>query len=161
MQLHTSSDFSAHNPLWASPDINPRGQIIENFITDNCLCILSNGDNKYFHEPSKIFHAIDFAICPPTLYPYFNFSVSNDLHSSDHFPIFLTFHNFNNTNHKNPKYIYDRADWATFTMNAIITPTMIEGDINRAVAHVTHSIIRAADISIPKSSGHPGKHCKP
>ena len=38
---------------------------------------------------------------------------------------------------------------------------MIEEDINTAVALVTKSIINAADHSIPKSTGRPGKHCRP
>ena len=38
---------------------------------------------------------------------------------------------------------------------------MTEGDIDRAVSLVTQNIIRAADIAIPKSSGHPRKHCRP
>ena len=38
---------------------------------------------------------------------------------------------------------------------------MTEGDIDRAVSLVTHNIIRAADIAIPKSSGHPRRHCRP
>ena len=28
-------DFNAHNPLWGSPDVNTRGQLIEDFITGN------------------------------------------------------------------------------------------------------------------------------
>ena len=154
-------DFNAHNPLWGSPDTNSRGIIIEDIITNSCLCILNNGDNTYFHEPSKTFHAIDLIISSPTLFPYFMFSVSNDLHCSDHFPLFLSFHDFNQTNHKNSRYIYDRADWATFTTNAIITPAMTEGNIDRAVAMTTQIIIRAANIAIPKSSGQPKRHCRP
>ena len=57
--------------------------------------------------------------------------------------------------------MYDRSDWTTYCLNAIITPAMIEEDINIAVALVTKSIIDAADISIPKSTGYPGKHCRP
>ena len=32
-------DFNAHSPFWGSPNINSRGQIIDDFITSNCLCI--------------------------------------------------------------------------------------------------------------------------
>ena len=62
---------------------------------------------------------------------------------------------------KNPRCIYDKADWYTFTSNAIITPAMIQGDINKAVALITKNIIKAADKSIPQSSGRTGKHCRP
>ena len=165
MQLPTPfiilGDFNAHNPLWGSHDINTRGQLIEDLITGNILCILNNGDNTYFHEPSKTFHAIDLAICTPILFPFLNFSVSNDLYHSDHFPLFLSFHNLNFTNQKNSYYIYDRADWVTYTSNALITSNMIEGDINKAASDITHSIIYAADISIPKSSGLSKRPSKP
>ena len=73
MQLPTPfiilGDFNAHNPLWGSPDINHRGEIIEDFIMGNCLCILNNGDNTYFHEPSRTFHAIDLITCSPIIFP--------------------------------------------------------------------------------------------
>ena len=55
MQLPTPflllGDFNAHNPLWGNPDINTRDQLIEDFITNNCLYVLNNGDNTFFHEP--------------------------------------------------------------------------------------------------------------
>ena len=38
---------------------------------------------------------------------------------------------------------------------------MVEGEINKAVSDVTHSIIHAADISIPKSSGLSKRPSKP
>ena len=140
MQLPTPfvilGDFNAHSPLWGSPDTNQRGQIIEDIITGNSLCIVNNGENTYFHEPSKTFHAIDLIFCSPILFPYFNFSVSNDLHSSDHFPLFLSFHDFNDNKHKNSRYIYDRDDWSTYAFNAVITPATIEGDINEAVTMI-------------------------
>ena len=147
-------DFNAHRLLLESPDTNHHGQVIEDFITWNSLCIVNNGDNTYFHEPSKTFHAIDLVICSPILFPYFNFSVSNDLHSNNHFPLFVSFHDFNHSYHKNPCYIYDRT---TISLKTIIIPAMIEEDINAAVALVTKSIINAADLSISKSIGRPGK----
>ena len=38
---------------------------------------------------------------------------------------------------------------------------MVKGDIDKAVSDITHLIIRAADISIPKSSGLSKKPSKP
>ena len=48
-------DFNEHSCLRGSPDINYREQIIEDFITSNCLCILNDGEHTYFHEPSRTF----------------------------------------------------------------------------------------------------------
>ena len=55
---------------------------------------------------------------------------------------------------------YDRANQTTFTLNAIITFAMTEGDINRAVAIVTQNFIKAAGLSISKSSDCQGKDCR-
>ena len=72
--------------------------------------------------------------------------------------LFLSYHDINFTNKKNPRY---EADWATFTSNATISCDMIRDDINAAVDDVTQCIINAADMSIPKSSSLPKKHSKP
>ena len=90
------------------------------------------------HKPSKTFHAIDF-ISSPILFPYFNFSVSNNLHRNYHFPLFLSFHDFNSNSHKNSRYNYDRADRLTYTLNTVITPAMTEGDTDGAVAMITQN----------------------
>ena len=51
-------DFNSHSPLWGSPDINSCGPTIEDFITNNSLCILNNGENTYFYEPSRLFNRL-------------------------------------------------------------------------------------------------------
>ena len=94
------------------------------------------------------------------LYLYFNFSVDNDLHNSDHFLFLLSFHDFNCNDYRKQYYIYEKADWTTFTLNLDITPNMIDSDINRAVAKITDCIMNVANISIPKSSGYSKKHTK-
>ena len=77
-------------------DTNSRGHIIEYFITNNCLCILNNGDDTNFYESSMTFLAIDLIMSSPIFFfLHFKFLVSNNLHSSDHFPLFLPFHDFN------------------------------------------------------------------
>ena len=78
-------NFNAHSPLWESSDANHHGQVIEDVITENTVCIVNNGDNTYFHKTSKTFLAIDLAISSPILFTYFIFSESDDLHNSDHF----------------------------------------------------------------------------
>ena len=113
-----------------------------------------------FMNLPRLFMQIDLIICSPILFFYFVFSVSNDLHNSDHFPLFLSFHDVNHNNNIIPWYIYDSADWATFTFNSINRPPMTEGDKKRAVNLVAQNIIKAADLSIPKSSGRPRKHCR-
>ncbi|GBM32793.1 hypothetical protein AVEN_12485-1, partial [Araneus ventricosus] len=51
------------------------------------------------------------------------------------------------------RYIFDKADWASFTTRAKITWDIVQyPDLNVAIDNVTASILRAADETIPKSS---------
>ncbi|GBM57601.1 hypothetical protein AVEN_216348-1 [Araneus ventricosus] len=59
-------------------------------------------------------------------------------------------------------YCYQRADWNLFTQLAVITEAMVTTtNISHAATQVTNTILNAADITIPKSSPHPHKACKP
>ncbi|GBM62942.1 hypothetical protein AVEN_261997-1 [Araneus ventricosus] len=60
------------------------------------------------------------------------------------------------------RYLFYRADWTNFTLRALITRDMVEGDnLNEVVNLVTKTIILAADASIPKSGLNFPKKRKP
>ena len=156
-----TGDFNAHSSLWGNQNTNFRGQIVENLISANNLSILNNGEKTHFHEPTKTFHATDLSLCAPILFPFWNFTVSSDLHDSDHFPVYLKPVGQNiNLCKRNQRYIYLKADWQTYQRLANITQEMIQGDINNVVHNITHTILHAADISIPKTSPYfrPSRH---
>ena len=119
------------------------------------------------HNPQNIddiitgtFPVIDL-ICSPILFPYFIFLVCNNLCSSNHFPLFLSFHNFNHNNNKNPRYIFDRANWTIFILNAFITPPMTKGDINRAVRWLLKVLLKRQTSQFYKPLDYHGKYCRP
>ncbi|GBO08904.1 putative RNA-directed DNA polymerase from transposon BS [Araneus ventricosus] len=146
-------DFNGHSPVWGSKNTNTRGRQIEEFVNTHSLCLLNNGEDTYFHQRSRTFHSLDLALCTPSLAPYFNFRVGVDLRDSDHFPIFLDRVNVGSNDAQRPiHYLFHRADWTNFTLRALITRNMVEGEnINEVVNLVTKTIISAADASIPKS----------
>lgn len=155
-------DFNAHSSIWGSRDTNPRGRMIENFIADNCLCLLNNGDHTYFHEPSKTYHTLDLALCSASILPFFHFWVGNDLRGSDHFPICLSHCTRNsNLNSRLPHFITKAADWSAFGNLATITNDMVNGDIDQVISNITNKIIHAAERAIPKSSSLPRKVSRP
>lgn len=154
-------DFNGHNPLWGSPDSNPRGHQIGKLINDYNLCILNNGENTHFHAGSKTFHAIDLAICTPSLLPYSTFHVDDDLHGSDHFPITVTLTKHNNAQNRinTPRFIFPKANWTAFSLFADIKKSDIcKNDIDEAVENVTRAIVDAAKSTIPMTSGKHLKH---
>ncbi|GFU58610.1 probable RNA-directed DNA polymerase from transposon X-element [Trichonephila clavipes] len=155
-------DFNGHSTLWGSAKTNPRGRQIEQVLSDHCICLLNHEEPTYFHEPTRLFHTINLAICSPSLLPHLNLSVEKDLYNSDHFPVILSHDSDPGVKPFPPTYSYSRADWALFTQLAVITDTMVKTDsVDTAVQEITNVLIAAADFSIPKSSSHSFQHYKP
>ncbi|GBM11526.1 hypothetical protein AVEN_240664-1 [Araneus ventricosus] len=156
-------DFNGHNTLWGSVDTNARGRQVEKLLDDHSLCLLNNSSFTHFHPATKTFHTLDLAICSPSLAPYWDFSVSDDLFNSDHFPIILTYSRNDFNFPKRPmRFIFDKADWHLFNSHCEFTQDMVrQPDVNKAVDSVTKCLLKAADMAIPKSSGNLPRLYKP
>ena len=61
-------DFNGHSELWGCSDTNDRGKILEDFITENNLCLFNSNQHTYLHPGSGSFTAIDLSLCHPSLY---------------------------------------------------------------------------------------------
>ena len=53
--------------MWGCRDINPRGRIIEDFLSDENLCIFNDDTTTYLHPASGSATAIDLSLCDPDL----------------------------------------------------------------------------------------------
>ena len=153
-------DFNAHNPLWGSNNINPKGKAVEDFMTQEELCYFNNGSNTYLHPGNGTYSAIDLTITDPSLLPDFSWRVHDDLCGSDHFPIILE--QLSSTClEKVPRWKFHKADWEAFEMHC-------ESDIDPGILNVsdpvkafTEAIINAAERTIPKTSTNPKTKSKP
>ncbi|GBN22704.1 hypothetical protein AVEN_68040-1 [Araneus ventricosus] len=138
-------DFNGHSTLWGSDCTNSRGRQIEQFISDNCICLLNNDEKTYFHEPTRTSDSLDLAICS-TLLPLLNFTVGRDLCNSDHFPIIVSYADSGGAIQYPPRYLFQRADWDNFMQLADITESMVNtADITEAVQDVVDCLINAAN----------------
>ena len=45
-------DFNAHSPVWGGDKLDARGRMIEQFVSNNNLCILNNKSFTYIHPAS-------------------------------------------------------------------------------------------------------------
>ncbi|GBM26165.1 hypothetical protein AVEN_196991-1 [Araneus ventricosus] len=128
--------------MWGLDSTNSRGRQIEQFISDNCLCLLNNKEKTYFHEPTRTFHSLDLAICSPQLLPLLNFTVGSYLYNSDHFLLIVCHADRGGAIHPPPRYLFHRADWDAFTQLGEITDTIVStSDITEAVQNVIDCII--------------------
>ena len=106
-------DFNGHSKVWGCSDTNDRGEIIEDVIAENDLCLLNVKLPTYLHPPTGNY-AIDLSLCHPNIYLDFDWSVCDDLHGSDHFPILIKETESSN-DEQHCRWNLKKANWETFT----------------------------------------------
>ena len=92
-----------HNILWDGQNNDSRGELIENFNSKNDIYIMNNKSYTYHSPSTKSFISIDLSFCHPSLFLDYNWSVCEDQHDSDHFPIIIE-QNFFFTKDHSPKW---------------------------------------------------------
>ena len=150
-------DFNGHNVLWGSNDNDPRGELIEDFITENDICLMNDKSNTYLISGKGTFSSLDLSLCHPSLYLDYEWSVCEDQHGSDHFPILIESVQTHGEDH-NPKWKLHKADWDLFNnlCNESLTDTSLS-DSSDPITDFTSSLIAISEKCIPKTSTNPKK----
>lgn len=154
-------DFNAHNPLWGSKTHNAKGKIIEDFVSQEGLCIFNDGSNTYLHPGNGSYSSIDITICDPSLLLDYSWRVHDDLCGSDHFPIVLE-HLFTSAQQRVPRWKLDKADWSLFEnlCQAELQSKMFE-TVHDPILTFNTVLTSIADRTIPKTSANPKHPSKP
>ena len=105
--------------LWGNNQNNPRGDLIENIITNSVVCLINDKSYTYFHSTTGSFSSINLSLCHPSLYLDYRLSVCDDLHDSDHFPILIKCNTSTVEDH-NPKWKLNKANWDLFNLYFLI-----------------------------------------
>ena len=147
-------DFNARSPSWGDSVTNQHGRKIENLLLRSDTLILNDGGATHFHVQNATESCIDLSLSSPDITNDFEWSVSDDLYGSDHFPVKLHKIDPANINQPIAKYNLDKADWSKFKSSTIVPNCDFNQnlDINRLVERFTNLIITAADASIPKKN---------
>ena len=116
-------------------------------------------DKSYtYHSPStKYFTSFDISLCHPSLFLDYNWSVCEDQHNSDHFPIIIEQKTFS-TDDYNPKWKLNRSNWDIF--NSLCTCKLVPENFKKSsdsIADFTSSPIEICKERIPQSSTNPSK----
>jgi hypothetical protein len=61
------NDFNGRIPLWDSKTTNDKGKKLEDFISQEGLCIFNNGTDIYLHPGNGSYSAIDLTVADPSL----------------------------------------------------------------------------------------------
>ena len=154
-------DFNAKSPLWGNSVCDRWGSLVEQFIDVNEVILLNDGSktrHDIYHHSSS---AIDLTICSAALALDYQWSVDDDLHGSDHWPIHLRYIN-NIPSPCPPKWKIEEADWDEYEKSAIIEskcddfPSPIH-----AYEYLCDNIEESAEKNIPKTSGLPRRPVVP
>ena len=78
------------------------------------MCLLNEKQPTYLHPPTGNYYAIDLSLCHPNIYLDFDWSVCDDLHGSDHFPILIKETESSN-DEQHCRWNLKKANWETFT----------------------------------------------
>jgi exonuclease III len=86
-----TGDFNSHNILWGSHKTDKRGTIITELTDEYSLTILNEKLPTHIADCNGRLTAIDLTICTQNIIHFTEWTVLDDLHSSDHFPILISF----------------------------------------------------------------------
>ena len=114
-------------------------------------------DNLLQQLPSPSFTSIDLSFCHPSLFLDYNWSVCEDQHNSDHFPIIIEQNTFSTEDH-NPKWKLNRANWDLF--NTLCTEKLVPENFKESsdpITDFTSSLIEISKECIPQTSTNPTK----
>ena len=111
----------------------------------------------YIHPTTHSFTSIDLSLCHPSLFLDFNWSVCEDQHQSDHFPIKIEQTSFSVEDH-NPKWKLNKANWELFqSLCSDKISTENFKDSLDPMSEFTSSLIDISNKCIPKTSTNPTK----
>ena len=148
-------DFNGHSPVWGSDHSSTRGLLLENIFLEQDLCVLNEGSPTYFYSPNGTFSCLDLSVSDPSLVLDFEWSVHNDLHGSDHFPVILS-SSLSEPVSITKHFLFKKANWDLFTLK-------VNNELNEEIVlnsedpagKITSIILDSAKLAIPTSSETP------
>lgn len=82
-------DFNSWHKQWGSIYSNGRGKTLAKFFNQSNLILLNDGSPTHFSTHNSFSH-IDLSFASPELAIGSHWKVFEDLHGSDHFPVYIT-----------------------------------------------------------------------
>ncbi|CAH2095389.1 unnamed protein product [Euphydryas editha] len=155
-------DFNSHSLTWGCTKTDSRGKILLEILDAYAdITILNENQPTYFNVSNASTSAIDLALSSCIIAPLFQWSVLDNPHDSDHYPIIIT--HSSPTLQDNPnvtKWIFQKANWELFKslidigirdLSDISTDSVTTIDQN--LLQFNNLILNSANLAIPKSRG--------
>ena len=118
---------------------------------------MNDKSHTYLHPATGNFSSLDLSLCHPSLLLDFDWTVSEDQHGSDHFPVIIESVN-NSTNDHNAKWKLNKANWELY--HSLCEESLKIDKFNNSLDPLddfTSSLLDISNKSIPKTSTNPKK----
>ena len=148
-------DFNARSPMWGNPDTNRKGNMVEDFLLKNNVCLLNDCSHTHLDSSTGKTSSLDLSICDPEIQSDFSWSVSEDLYGSDHFPIFISPITIPKTCLPQ-KWNFKKADWTAFSADCE-KQLNLQSEVS-SYESFTERLLSICDKHIPKTSGKPRRN---
>ena len=109
---------------------NSRGRLIDDILATIDLSLLNDGSPTHYHLQTNTESCIDLTLISPDAIMDLTWSVSEDLYSSDHYPIIIESTIQQTTNIPITCYNFDKADWTLFRRHTIISNEQFDPTID-------------------------------
>ena len=108
-------DFNAKHPAWDLENpADARGRIIQNLIVEESIGLLNQGRPTHHHVQTNSLSAIDLCLSSVGILGDFQLEMDEDLHGSDHFPMYITKAEYL-PQQGVPRWLINRANWERFS----------------------------------------------
>ena len=112
-----TGNFNSHSTLWGGTKLDRRVKMVEDILTKHNLCVLNNTSPTYIHPATGSSLAIDLSICSPDIFLDIQWRTLEDLCSSDHYPISISYGS-TETSSAIPSWKLHKSDWPSFSQEA-------------------------------------------
>jgi hypothetical protein len=127
---------------------------LERIINTGNIAVLNDPVPTHFNVQNGTFSALDLCLVTPALLSELSWSVVNDLHGSDHFPIRVApLAGNNDVRLRATKWNLKKADWKDFAacFDNRDTTNDKSDSVSTLASHFTEHLIAAAGKTIPKT----------
>ena len=148
------SDANSRHFLWGADRCDQRGNLFEQVIRRYALHVANNGCPTRMDEYTGLWSHIDITLSSSDIGQYVDWHTDDDLHSSDHCPIYISYHRLHRSTYNSATHLrwnLNKANWLEFTDKCDLQFDESMGPEN--CERITQAIFNAAKETIPQKSG--------
>ena len=150
-------DFNSHSPSWGYPDLDPKGEEVEDWIITNQMVLINHPDDPhtYYSRAWRTTSCPDLAIATDDVAKIAYRQVEQQLGGSDHKPVLLHIKHEQQPTNSYPcsSWNYKKANWTEFQRKAdqnCRDLNLKQQSMNTKAELITAAILKAANETIPR-----------